>query len=556
MVSKALRLDAKAQEGGGAKCVGCVLVVALIEQLTYVHSQSVDKTMEMLCSYLPSTLSVWCADLIQQYGSTVINMLENEETPDLVCLQLGICNNATCHLFPYPSKMTPFMKAFPSFTAYEMPQPSRLHERQARAGFDPLQWLWDKLSTIVNSHLPLVDLDGDKFSSADTFRGSRWRGRDCNEFANDIYPGRQVNDYDASTDHNCNGIRGTNPSTGRSYESELCAGTDPHGVVILGDSAAAHFHVPPEYIMASQINSSTYRNLVDILLEEFDWPQMSATTGYEDTQWIGTPPGPVHSFYLKMRERNRCVHRDYQNIAVNGARSGSMSNPDKGIIHTLARNATHDSPVFLTLALIGNDVCNGHHDFNSMTTPQEMLDNTLTSLRYLDNGVLPKGSHVFLVGLADGTLLYNYLHNRTHPLGALRNDITYAQFYDFMNCAHASPCWGWMNTDASVREKTQQRADELSAVLRNITLTQKFNNFDMYYFGSPINEVIKIWTAQGGQVYELIEPVDGFHPSQIGNALVADYMWKQIEANYPHIMPPINPNNDQIDKLFGDQGGY
>lgn len=69
-------------------------------------------------------------------------------------------------------------------------------------------------------------------------------------------------------------------------------------------------------------------------------------------------------------------------------------------------------------------------------------------------------------------------------------------------------------------------------------------------------EVIKIWTAQGGQVYELIEPVDGFHPSQIGNALVADYMWKQIEANYPHIMPPINPNNDQIDKLFGDQGTY
>lgn len=61
--------------------------------------------------------------------------------------------------------------------------------------------------------------------------------------------------------------------------------------------------------MAANITESTYRNLVDILLEEFDWPQMSATTGYEDTQWEGTPPGPVHSFYLKMRERNRCVHR-------------------------------------------------------------------------------------------------------------------------------------------------------------------------------------------------------------------------------------------------------
>ncbi len=55
------------------------------------------------------------------------------------------------------------MKAFPSFSAYELPQPTR--ERQARSGFDPLKWLWEKLSTIVNSHLPLVDLDGDKFSS-------------------------------------------------------------------------------------------------------------------------------------------------------------------------------------------------------------------------------------------------------------------------------------------------------------------------------------------------------------------------------------------------------
>jgi hypothetical protein len=55
-----------------------------------------------------------------------------------------------------------------------------------------------------------------------------------------------------------------------------------------------------------------------------------------------------------------------------------------------------------------------------MTTPQEMYTNTMRSLQYLDSGVLPKGSHVFVSGLADGTLLYEYLHNRTHPLGALR----------------------------------------------------------------------------------------------------------------------------------------
>jgi len=36
-----------------------------------------------------------------------------------------------------------------------------------------------------------------------------------------------------------------------------------------------------------------------------------------------------------MRNRNRCVHRDFQNIAVNGARAGSMNST---IIHSLKRN--------------------------------------------------------------------------------------------------------------------------------------------------------------------------------------------------------------------------
>lgn len=33
----------------------------------------------------------------------------------------------------------------------------------------------------------------------------------------------------------------------------------------------------------------------------------------------------LESVYLRMRERNRCTHRDYQNIAVNGADVVSMN---------------------------------------------------------------------------------------------------------------------------------------------------------------------------------------------------------------------------------------
>ncbi len=36
--------------------------------------------------------------------------------------------------------------------------------------------------------------------------------------------------------------------------------------------AAAHFHIPPEYVTASLIQDNTYHNLLDILMDEFDWP--------------------------------------------------------------------------------------------------------------------------------------------------------------------------------------------------------------------------------------------------------------------------------------------
>jgi hypothetical protein len=43
-------------------------------------------------------------------------------------------------------------------------------------------------------------------------------------------------------DHNCNGIYGVNPKTGKPWEDELCAGTNPVGSAILGDSAGT-FHI-------------------------------------------------------------------------------------------------------------------------------------------------------------------------------------------------------------------------------------------------------------------------------------------------------------------------
>lgn len=83
-----------------------------------------------------------------------------------------------------------------------------------------------------------------------------------------------------------------------------------------------------------------------------------------------------------------------------------------------------------------------------MTTPQEFKSNILEILEYLDS-MLPAGSHVWMFGLAKGTLLYDTMWNLTHPL-----NVTYERVYDFLNCLNISPCWGWLNSNETVRDIT------------------------------------------------------------------------------------------------------
>ena len=82
----------------------------------------------------------------------------------------------------------------------------------------------------------------------------------------------------------------------------------------------------------------------------------------------------------------------------------------------LRRNPDTDHPLIVFLELIGNDVCNSHSDVSSMTSTTEFKANILTILGKL-NATLPKGSHVWIFGLAPGVDLYKFMGNRMHPLG-------------------------------------------------------------------------------------------------------------------------------------------
>jgi len=286
--------------------------------------------------------------------------------------------------------------------------------------------------------------------------------------------------------------------------------------------------------------------------DEMDWPEQSSATGYMNETWAGHPSGPVDSAYLRMRQRNLCMHRDYQNIAVNGARSSSMN---RSISITMSRNQKVDAPVMLTYSLIGNDVCNGHYGMSHMTTPEEFYANVLSTLQFLDTQ-LPPGSHIIFIGLVDGRILYDSMASRIHPIGSLNKDVTYANFYDYLNCLQISPCFGWMNSDEYWRNATTERAWQLNAVYKRIIANHTFTNFDMIYFDVPLAEVLATWSKMGGEAWQIIEPVDGFHPNQIANALLAEAQWNKYVVNFTYLLPPVNPNNAQIVRIFGDQGGY
>jgi len=55
---------------------------------------------------------------------------------------------------------------------------------------------------------------------------------------------------------------------------------------------------------------------------------------------------------------------------------------------------------------------------------------------------LPKGSHVFIIGIVDGRVLYDNLYDKIHPAG-----VTYEIVYDFLVCTKVTPCYGWLNSN-------------------------------------------------------------------------------------------------------------
>ena len=61
------------------------------------------------------------------------------------------------------------------------------------------------------------------------------------------------------------------------------------------------------------------------------------------------------------------------------------------------------------------------------------------------------------------------------------------------------------------------------------------------------------YADSGHPLTDLIEPSDGFHPSQTGNAIFAQKFFQFLEQEHPEAIGPINPYNAEMDELFFNQ---
>lgn len=192
---------------------------------------------------------------------------------------------------------------------------------------------------------------------------------------------------------------------------------------------------------------------------------------------------------------------------------------------------------------------------DDLTTPEEFRSNVLNTLDKLET-ILPSGSRVVLIGLVNGSFIYDTMANRLHPIGKLHGDVKYSNLYEWFNCMRIGPCFGWMNRNQTIREATTQRAVELSQVLEGIANTTKYSSFTVHYLSNPMQQVIRQWEKEGYELWRLLEPVDSLHPVQEVLPLITQAMWHEIEAKYPEVLGDINPNNKIIENLFGNQGGH
>jgi len=499
------------------------------------HPQDIQRYLrEKLCPYLPDAYQSTCEFVVTEFEPLLIELIKQHASASKICNQFKYFQCDGCSLDGLVSDTGFAAGSDELFKVLD-----NLHKLSFffHLTEDRNNKLENKRANDIREYLPLLDTDKDYFSPIHTmFRGADWRGMDCDDSRDNVRPGL-MKDESALSDSNCNGISGVD-SQGRLYEDLFCHSVEESQsslkqVVMFGDSASSHFHIPAEWFHLQNISK------ILSALNELDWPEKSWGTGF-----INDIDG--ESIYLRMRRKNRCIHRGYQNVGHNGARAKDFVEQ----ITALSPPQPGEKPYLAMMAYIGNDVCKKHP--KDITTDADFVAQITQGLEKLDS-VAPPGSKLLTMGLVDATILWDEMWNRTHPLG-----VSYANVYEFLQCATSNPCNTYLTSNATMRAYSRQRSLRLSQLLQETTQQYqgKLKNIDLDYMDFPLQKALNYVKSVGVSPALLIEPVDGFHPSGYAHRIFSRFVWEFMESKHPDWIGVDNQFNSEITTIFGDQGGH
>merc|ERR1711974_237410 len=58
----------------------------------------------------------------------------------------------------------------------------------------------------------------------------------------------------------------------------------------------------------------------------------------------------------------------------------------------------------------------------------------------------------------------------------------------------------------------------------------RYSKFDLAFLENPFTVVLEEWVAGGGELHQLVEPVDSLHPTQAAQALITEQVWSSLES--------------------------
>uniref|UniRef100_A0A7N6AXU6 Prosaposin n=1 Tax=Anabas testudineus TaxID=64144 RepID=A0A7N6AXU6_ANATE len=95
MVRKPLYVLPMVRVRDSPTCAICEYVMKQLETMLEDHeTEEVKNAVEKVCTFLPSSLTAQCKDLIETYGEAIIELLVQEADPKTVCTVLGLCSGA------------------------------------------------------------------------------------------------------------------------------------------------------------------------------------------------------------------------------------------------------------------------------------------------------------------------------------------------------------------------------------------------------------------------------------------------------------------------------